>query len=346
MKTLSDFNFNGKKVLIRCDFNVPLSDDGQILDDFRIKEAIPTIRYLVENNARVIIISHLGEPEGKIIPKLSLDLAAQRLAELSNFTVTRIPDLDGNIDKEAISKIGEGEIFVLENLRFHIEETENNLEFAKDLASLADIYVNEAFSVDHRAHASVALVPKFLPSAAGLLLEKEITNLNKVLESPARPMTAIIGGKKVETKTKFINKVSQIADFVLIGDLLEKEIIEKNITLNNPQKVFSAKDHLSDPTIEEDTIKLFTEKIMQSKTVVWNGPLSQTENPQYAQGTLKIANAIIESGAFSVVGGGETIEFIKKQGIINSFSHVSTGGGAVIAYLSGEKLPGIEALDN
>lgn len=346
MKTLKDFNFIDKKVLVRCDFNVPVSDTGEILDGFRIVQALPTVKYLLENKAKVILMSHLGEPEGKVVEILKLNKVAERLSELLGVMVTKLNDCVGQEVENKVLSLKSGEVLLLENLRFHQEETNNEYLFAEALASLADIYVNEAFSVCHRKNASVALLPNYLPACAGFLLEKEIVNLDKVLENPARPMTAIVGGKKVETKSKFINEISAIADFVLIGDLLEKEIIEKRVLLSYPERVFSAKDHLEDKGIEEPTIKLFKEKIMQSKTVVWNGPLSYTEEQKYAKGTLEIANAIIESKAFSVVGGGETVEFLQKSGIMSSFSHVSTGGGAMIAYLSREKLPGIEALQN
>lgn len=372
MKTLRDTNVSNKKVLVRCDFNVPINETGEILDDFRITQALPTIKYLIEKNAKVILMSHLGEPEaclpvgvGKCDENLKLDNVAKKLSELLGVVVLKLDDCIGEKVKEKVENLKIGEVILLENLRFYKEETENNENFAKELSLLicpteapqseggCGIYINEAFSVCHRNNASVSLLPNYLPACAGFLLEKEILNLNKVLgkslsdgKETTGPMTAIIGGKKVETKSKFINAMSEIADFVLIGDLLEKEIIEKNIVLNYPEKVFSAKDHLEDPTIEKETIRLFKEKILQSKIIIWNGPLSKTEKPEYAQGTLEIANAIIDSKAFSVVGGGETVEFLRNQGIIDSFSHVSTGGGAMIAYLSGEVLPGIEALKN
>ncbi len=351
MKTLRDYNFENKKVLVRCDFNVPLDEQGDILDDFRIVQALPTIKYLIEKNAKIVLISHLGEPEGMVVENLKMNNVAKKLSELLNVSVQKADDCIGDDVKKQIDNLKGGEVILLENLRFHKEETHStssgqaNLEFAKELALLCDIYVNEAFSVSHRAHASLVGITEFLPSCAGFLLEKEIVNLNKILKNPERPMTVIVGGKKIETKSKFINKISEIADFVLIGDLIKKEIIDKNIELLYPEKIFSAKDHLEDLAIEEDTVKLFKEKILQSKTIVWNGPLSYTENKEYAKGTLEIAKAIVESKAFSVIGGGETVEFIKSQGMMDQFSHVSTGGGAMIAYLSGEKLPGIEALN-
>ena len=291
-------------------------------------------------------MSHLGEPEGKVVDILKLDNVAKRLSELLKMPVQKADDCVGEDVKKQIESLKSGEVILLENLRFHKEETENNLEFAKELSLLCDIYVNEAFSVCHRNNASIVAITEFLSSCAGFLLEKEIENLDKVLKNPDRPMTVIVGGKKIETKSKFINKISEIADYVLVGDLIKKEINDKSIQLERQEKIFSALDRLEDPAIEEETIKMFKEKIFQSRTIIWNGPLSYTEDRKYAQGTLEIAKAIVESKAFSAIGGGETVEFIKSQGMMDQFSHVSTGGGAMIAYLSGEKLPGIEALES
>jgi 3-phosphoglycerate kinase len=353
MKTLKDFSAQGgpasgwenKKVLVRCDFNVPLSETGEILDDFRIIQALPTIKFLIKQNARIVLISHLGEANGKIVEKLKLDNVAKKLSELLGLLVLKTDDCVGEDVEKQIENLKNSEVMLLENLRFHKEEEENNLEFARQLSLLCDIYVNEAFSVCHREHASLVGITEFLPSCVGFLFEKEIVNLDKVLKNPKKPMTVIIGGKKIETKSKFINKISEIADYVLVGDLIKKEIIDKNIQLTYPEKIFSAVDHLEDPSIEKDTIKMFKDKILKSKTIIWNGPLSKTEDKEYAKGTLDIAKAIVESKAFSVIGGGETVEFIKTHGMMDQFSHVSTGGGAMISYLSGEKLPGITALN-
>jgi phosphoglycerate kinase len=209
---------------------------------------------------------------------------------------------------------------------------------------LGDIYVNDAFAVCHRNQASVTGVPQLLPSCAGLLLEKEIENLDKVMLNPEKPMVAIIGGTKVETKSKFINNISKVADFVIISGLLAKEVADKNIKFNYAEKIVTHVGQLDAMDINEESIKIFHDKIMQAKTVLWNGPFGKFEEKKYAKGSLAIAEAIIESRAFSVVGGGETVEFLEKQGIIEGFNHVSTGGGAMLSYLSGEKFPGIEAL--
>jgi len=323
MKILTDFNVKNKRVLVRCDFNVPLDNNGNILDDFRIKQVLPTIKYLIKNGAKIILMSHLDpENTGVADKKYNLDKVKERL---ENF-------------------LGKDKFILLENLRFHKEETEGNLKFAEELSKLGDIYINDAFSVCHRNHASIVGVPKYLPSGAGLLLAKEIESLNKFLENPEKPIVIIIGGKKVETKSKFINKISKVADCVIISGLIKKEVIEKKIEFESPEKIIGPADNLAAPDIDEKTIKMFEEKILQAKTVLWNGPFGKFEEEKYAKGTLAIAEAIIKSKAFSVIGGGETVEFLEKQGIIDKFSHVSTGGGAMMAYLSGDELPGLKAL--
>lgn len=344
-KTLKDFSLFNKRVLVRCDFNVPIDEKGNILDDFRIKQTLPTIQYLIEQKAKIILMSHLGEPDGKVVPELKLDKVAEKLADYLNLSVGKEDDCVGIEVEEQTKELGQGKVLLLENLRFHKEETDNNLDFAKKLSYLGDIYVNDAFGVCHRDNASITGVPQFLPHCAGLLLEKEILSLDKVMKNPDKPMTAIIGGEKVETKAKFVNNISSVADCIIISGLIEKEVKEKNINFINPEKIIFPTGPLEGLDINEESIKIFSEKILQSKTVLWNGPFGQFESAKYAKGTLAIAKAIIGSGAFSVVGGGETVEFLNKQGMINKFSHVSTGGGAMLAYLAGDKLPGLDALE-
>lgn len=312
MKTLKDFDFKNKRVLVRCDFNVPLSDKGEILDDFRIKESVPTTEYLIKKGAKVILMSHLGRPEGKVVERLRLKPVAQRLEKL----------------------LGQ-KINLLENLRFNPGEKLNNESFAKELAEKGDIYINDAFGACHRAHASIVGIPKFLPAGAGFLLEKEIRILSDLMQHSKKPLVAIIGGAKVETKAKLINKLLQVADCILVNPLMGK----------TSNKIIAPLDVLdSKKDIGEKTIKLFKEKIAEAKTILWNGPLGLIEDERFSKGTAEIARAIAQSNAFSVVGGGETVEFINKLGLIKKFNHVSTGGGAMLAFLSGEKLPGLEAL--
>jgi len=343
-KTLKDFSVINKRVLVRCDFNVPVDEKGNILDDFRIQKTLPTIKYLLENKAKIILMSHLGEPGGKVVPELKLNKVAERLVEYLGFPIGKEDDCVGPEVESETNKLEDGRVLLLENLRFHKEETDNNPEFAKRLSFLGDVYVNDAFGVCHRNQASVTGVPEILPSCAGLLLEKEIESLEKVLKNPEKPMVAIVGGTKVETKSKFINNISKVADFVIISGLIAKEVSEKNIKFDFPEKIVVPFGQLDALDIDEDSIKMFQEKISEAKTIVWNGPFGKFEDKEYAKGTLAIANAIINSGAYSVVGGGETVEFLTKQGMIDKFSHVSTGGGAMLSYLSGEELPGLKAL--
>ena len=345
MRALKDFNFKGKRVLVRCDFNVPLSDQGEILDDFRIKKTIPTIEYLIEKGAKIILTSHLGRPKGKVVEELRLTPIQNRLMEYLDVSITKAPDCIGpEIEKWTI-EMEPGEILLLENLRFHKEEEENDENFAKELAGLADIYINDALGVSHRAHASIVGVAKYLSSGAGLLLEKEIKVLTGLMENPEKPLVAIIGGNKVETKVKLIDKTSEAVDFILIGGLIKKEIKEKNIQLKYPQKIIEPVNEIKGKDIDPQTINLFREKIALAKTVFWNGPLGMIEEERFSKGSEAIAQAIIESGAFSVVGGGEIIEFINKIGLIEKFNYVSTGGGAMLEFLSGEILPGLQAID-
>jgi len=351
MKTLKDFSVIDKRILVRCDFNVPLDEKGDILDDFRIRQTLPTIKYLIDGRAKIILMSHLGEPNGKVIPELKLDKVAEKLVEYLKFPIEKEDDCIGPDVENESNKLEPGRILLLENLRFHKEEIDNDPDFAKKLSYLGDIYVNDAFGVCHRNNASIALMPQYLPSCAGLLLEKEIDSLDKVMINPEKPMIAIIGGTKVETKSKFIDNISGIADCVIISGLIAKEVADlsaqagKNIKFKFPEKLIAPTGQLDALDINDESIKMFCEKIVTAKTILWNGPFGKFEDNHYAKGTLAIANAIINSGAFSVVGGGETVEFLNKQGMIDNFSHVSTGGGAMLSYLAGDELPGLVALE-
>lgn len=344
MKTLRDFNFKDKKVLVRCDFNVPLNEEGEILDGFRIRQAIPTIEYLIRERAKIILMSHLDDPKGQIIENLRLTKIKEKLQELLRRPIVKFLDCVGEEIKKVIAVMQEGEVLILENLRFHKEEEENDQAFAKDLADMGEIYINEAFSCSHRSHASIAGVPQYLPSAAGLLLEKEIKTLAELIENPEKPLVAIIGGKKVETKSKIIDKISEIADWVIVGGLLKKEIEEKKLQFKYSQKIIGPLCQLDSPDIDLKTVEFFKEKISKAKTIFWNGPFGRIEDEEFQKGTEEIAKAIVDSGATSIVGGGETVEFIRKIGLMDKFTHISTGGGAMLSFLGGEKLPGLEAL--
>ncbi len=345
MKTLRDFDIKNKRVLVRCDFNVPLSDQGNILDDFRIKQTLPTINYLIEKGAKVILMSHLGRPEGRVVESLKLTPVQNRLMEYLDLSITRAPDCIGEEIKKWTMEMLPSEILLLENLRFHKEEEENNESFAKTLSKLGDIYINDAFGVCHRAHASTIGIPKYLPSGAGLLLEKEVKVLRELMENANLPLVAIIGGKKAETKVKVIDKISEIGDWVLIGGLIQKEIKEKDIRLKFPQKIIGPVDEIEGKDIGPETCELFKRKIVLAKTIFWSGPLGIIEEEEFSKGSESVAQAIIKSSAFSVVGGGETIEFINKIGLTEKFNHLSTGGGAMLKFLSGQPLPGIKALE-
>lgn len=353
MKTLKEFSVTGKRVLVRCDFNVPVDKNNKITDDFRIKQTIPTIKYLIEQKARIVLMSHLDpESTGVADKKYTLDQVAGKISDYLNVSIEKETDCIGVEVESAVNSLKDGQVLLLENLRFYKEETHSagsgqaDLDFAKKLSYLGDLYVNEAFSVCHRDHASITGVPKFITSCAGLLLEKEITSLQKIMHNPEKPMISIVGGTKVGTKAKFIDKISEVSDFVIISGLIKKEVVENNIKFNYPEKILGPEDNLGALDISENTIKMFSEKIMQAKTILWNGPFGKFEEKKYEKGTLAIADAIIKCKAFSVVGGGETVEFLEKKGMIDKFSHVSTGGGAMLSYLAGEKLPGLEALGN
>ena len=344
LKTVRDFDVKNKRVLVRCDFNVPLNKKGEILDDFRIKKTIPTIEYLIKKGAKLLLMSHLGRPGGKVVEDLRLTPVQVRLMEYLDVSITKAPDCLGKEIEKWTFEMQPGEVLFLENLRFHQEERENDKSFAQELAKLGDIYINDAFGASHRPHASIVGLPQFLPAGAGLLLEKEITALTDLMENSQKPLIAIIGGKKAKTKVKLIDKISEIADFVLIGGVIKKEIKEKNIQLKYPQKIIEPIDEIEEKDIGPETINLFKEKIALAKTIFWNGPLGKIEKEQFLTGTAEIAQAIIKSNVLSVVGGGETVEFITKLGLTEKFNHVSTGGGAMLAFLSGKKLPGLEAL--
>lgn len=369
MKTLKDFNLKEKRALVRVDFNVPFSDKGDILDDFRIRVSLPTLKYLIGKGAKIILISHLGRPEGKFVKKYSLKPTAKRLEKLLNQRVHPVksrqagispkaklfnrvkflPDCIGERVEKEIKKMKAGEIILLENLRFYKEEEKNNKSFAKNLARLADVFINDAFSVCHRTHASVVGITKYLPSVGGFLLKKEIGVLSQIINplagGPKRPLVVIIGGKKIADKAKVAEKFSEMADSLLVGDLVADEIKKGEIKIKPGKIIFPIEDK-EKLDINLKTIEIFKEKIKKAKTIFWAGPLGKIEKKKYQKGTKAIARAIIESGAFSVIGGGDTLEFINKVGLAEKFSHISIGGGAMLDFLAGEKMPGIEALQN
>jgi phosphoglycerate kinase len=388
--TVRDVEVSGKRVLVRVDFNVPLDEaSGAIIDDSRIRAALPTIRYLTERRARVILCSHLGRPKGRAVEKLRLAPVAQRLSQILKQPVKISRDCIGPDAEAAAAELREGDILLLENVRFHPEEEENGAEFARALASLADIYVNDAFGTAHRAHASVVGITRYLPAVAGLLLEKEIINLGGILENPARPFAALLGGAKVSDKVSMIENIMDRVDYILIGggmaatflkaksyevgkSLIEvdkvatalslmEEAAQRGVNLMLPVDVVIAGElspqakgeMVTIGSIPEDkrvvdigpeTIQSFRESLLKCQTVFWNGPMGIYELPQFAEGTKALARVLANLEATTVIGGGSTADAVAEMGLTDSMSFVSTGGGASLEFLSGQALPGIEAL--
>jgi len=388
MKFLRDFNFKDKQVLVRVDFNVPLGDDGRVdeNEDWRLEAALPTIRYLLDQKAKIILLAHLGRPGGKIVESLRLDPIAKRLEELLGQPVVKLDDCLGQEVEGRLKNIQAGEVFLLENLRFQAGEKNNQSDFAQQLAKLGEIYVSNAFGTIHRAHASIVGLPQHLPSCAGLLLEKEIKALSKILDEPIHPLVVIIGGVKISTKIKLIKGFLEQADNLILGGALantvikakgfaigksvvEEEMVDevKKLELTNtrfhiPVDVIASIDaqgqapsriELVGKTEEKemildigpDTIQLFNQIISQAKMIVWNGPMGVSEVAKFASGSLAVAQAVAQSSAFSVVGGGDTITLLEQLNLIDKIDYISTGGGAMLRFLAKEKLPGIEALE-
>jgi 3-phosphoglycerate kinase len=381
MRTLNDFDFENKKTLVRCDFNVGMNEKGEITDDFRIVKTIPTIKYLLEKKAIVILMSHL-EKKDKCI---SLRAVAERLEKILGQKVKFISSCVGSSAFKEVQKLKPGEVALLENLRFEAGEKANDDSFAKELAKLGEVYVNEAFACSHRAHASIVGVSEYLPSYAGLLMESEVANLEKILKNPERPFIVIVGGTKVETKIKTILNISQLADHILFGskigeiiliqkqimlgrELAVKEKLVEKIDLTNSKihlpvdgvmalkdlsEGYSRKAAIGTIRKEEEvydigpeTIKVFKEIIKGAKTIFFNGPMGMFENREFINGTKEIIDAVAKNrNAFKVAGGGETIEAINKFHAAEGFDFLSTGGGAMLEFLSGDKLPGVESLN-
>lgn len=343
LKNIQDIDVKGKTVFLRADLDVPIID-GEITDDTRLKAWFPTLELLLKNQAHVFIAGHLGRPEG-IDEKLSLKPVAlwvKKALELHN--ELEVIDLDGF----KAFKIT-GKLYLLENLRFYKEEEENNEEFSKKLASLADIYVNDAFASSHRAHASIVGVAKFLPSFAGFRLEKEVEVLSKVLENPKRPLCVIIGGAKIETKLPLVEKMHAFADYVLVGG----EIAENDKVLLKIQheKIQGQKSALlvadltkNSKDITTKSAENFVQIVLNANTIVWNGPMGLVEEKESQNGTNILAQGLSKISAEKIAGGGDTIAYLKKNNFLDNFSFVSTGGGAMLEFLAGEKLPGLEVL--
>lgn len=348
MKNLREADLPGKRVLMRCDFNVPLSKNGDVLDDFRIRSSLPTIEYILGKKGKLVLMTHLGDPDGKPTKSLSVRRVQERLAELLDVQVAMAADCVGKEVEESVRRMKPGEALLLENVRFHKEEQENGKEFAKQLAVLGDIYANDAFSVCHRKHASVVGVPRLLPSYSGFSLEHELQGLERLLAHPSCPVVAIIGGKKIESKLPVIDTIAKTADAVLLGNVLANEAKKKKVKFKDPSKVFMPEDGIpkgKEFDIGPKTKALYLKILKKAKTIFWVGPLGKYEDVMYEEGSLAIAQAIIKSSAYSVAGGGNLLAFLGKHRLREKFSHISTGGSAMLEFLAGKKLPGLEALE-
>ena len=353
LSKLTDFDFQNKNVLVRCDIDVPLVErEIRVEDETRIKACLPTVEYLLEKGAKVILMGHLGRPEGEVVEELKMAPVAQKIKDLLKLKATSRRDSQNGAGEKLKVQLKiqnfpvyilEENLWLLENLRFYPGEEANDLEFAKSLSFLGDFYVNEAFAASHREHASLVGLPKFLPHCAGFHFLEEVENLSQILENPQRPLVFIIGGAKPETKIQMVAEFASKADSVLVGGTLSqgksvKEQENKNVSWGD-----LTDDRLD---INEETIEEFEEIIKTAGTIVWNGPLGRCEDEKWEAGTRKIAEAIAESKAFKVVGGGDTINALNKFGILSKMDFVSLGGGAMLEFLAQGTLPGIKALTN
>ena len=391
-KTIEDIDVAGKKVLARCDFNVPLKD-GEITNDKRIVAALPTIKYLMEHGAKVILCSHLGRPKGEYKPEFSLAPVAKRLSEYLGVEVklAEDPEVVGENAKKMAAELKDGEVMLLENVRYRAEETKNEENFSKELASLADIFVNDAFGTAHRAHCSTTGVASFLPAVCGFLIQKEIKFMGGALADPKRPLVAILGGAKVSDKIGVIENLIAKCDTIIIGggmaytfmkylghnigtSLLEADWVEKAGEMmkkaedkgvrflipvdnkvgkeydENTESQIVNSDEIPDGWMGLDigpkTQEIFADAIKGAGTVIWNGPMGVSEWENFAAGTISVANAVADSGAISIIGGGDSVAAVTKLGFADKMSHISTGGGASLEFLEGKDLPGICALQD
>ena len=389
-KTVMDVDVKGKRVLVRVDYNVPLNDAGEVTDDKRITASLPTVNYLLEHGARVILCSHLGRPKGEPKPEFSLKPVAVRLAQLlPNVKIGFVEDCIGPEAKRKAMALNDGEILLLENLRFHKEEEKNDPAFAKELASLAELYVSDAFGTVHRAHASTAGVAAYLPAVAGFLIGKELSVMGEALEKPERPFVAILGGAKVADKIGVIKNLLQKCDTLIIGggmaytffkavgyeigdSLLDADSIglagelmaeakERGVKLLLPEDTICAKEFSADAepilvdsmNIPDDclgmdigpkAIEAYSNAVKDAGTVIWNGPMGVFEFPAFAKGTQAVAEALSNSNAITIIGGGDSAAAVEQLGYADKMTHISTGGGASLEFLEGKELPGVACL--
>lgn len=391
-KTVKDINWQGKTAVMRADFNVPLQD-GVISDDTRIKAAIPTIRYLIENDAKIVLLSHLGRPKGEVIPEFSLAPVAAKLSEYLGQEVKLVASdkvVDDNV-KKAVASLTAGDVILLENVRYRAEEEKNDPDFSKELSELGDVFVQDAFGTAHRAHASTTGIADYIPAVSGFLIEKELAYLDHAVENPERPFAAIMGGAKVADKIPVITNLLDKVDILLIGggmsytflksqgysigtSLLDEEAItlaqdilkkaeEKGVKMLLPVDVVAADDFSNDSAhdtydidsipenrmgmdIGHKTIKLYTDLLKTTKTVVWNGPVGVFEMSTFSKGTRAIAECLAElDDATTIIGGGDSAAAVDQFGLADKMTHISTGGGASLEFLEGKALPGIAIIE-
>lgn len=340
LPSLKDLNLTGKTVLLRTDYDVPLDQDGRVADASRIEDSLPTIKYLISQKAKIIIVAHLNRPGGKVVKGLSLKPVAEKLNLLLGRKVHLSSQVLGEKTDRAVKELRPKEILLLENLRFDSREVENEKGFAKRLASLAEVYINDAFAVSHRRHASVVGVPRHLPSAAGLDLIKEVDTLTNVLQKPRRPVVVILGGVK-RSKTEAAKKMLDWADSILVGGKL---VLYDGIPKLLGKEKVSGHLKRRGEDINAESIKKFEEVIAKAGTIIWSGPMGAYEKEEFSQGTRKIAQAVVDSGAYTVVGGGDTEAALTKFGLVEKIDYISSGGGAMLFFLSKGTLPGIEAI--
>lgn len=390
-KDITDINVENKKVLVRCDFNVPFDENKNITDTSRIDKSLKTIKYLISHKAKVILCSHLGRPKGEFNLNFSLLPVAKYLSQALNLNVKMATDVIGENAKALSEALKTGEVMLLENVRFHHEEEKNDPDFSKKLASLAEIYVNDAFGTAHRAHASTCGVAAYLPSVCGFLIQKELEVMGNALNNPQKPFVAILGGSKVSDKIGVINNLLDKVDALIIGGGMAYTFMNAlgysiGESICEPDKINLAKDimvkvkekdvkflipvdnkvgleYKSDTeykVVDSDSIPegwmgldigpkteaLFTNALQGAKTVVWNGPMGVSEWENFSSGTLAVAKAVADSGAISIIGGGDSAAAIEKLGLADKMTHISTGGGASLKFLEGKELPGIACLED
>lgn len=342
LPSVKKLKISQKNVLLRTDYDVPLTSDGQVADESRIKDSLSTINYLLARKAAVIIIAHLDRPGGRPVPGLSLNPVVERLQmKLPKVKIKFTQEISGEKTKRMVANLKAGEVLVLENLRFDPGEIKNDSQFAKTLAGLAEAYVNNAFAASHREHASIAKMPRFLPAGFGLDFLEEVRVLTKVRNKPKHPVVLILGGKK-KSKIEIAKAMTNIADFILVGgELVEYEGVSEIVSRH--QKIIgSLTKHGED--ITPQTAGEFKKIIAQAKTIIWSGPMGVFEEKKFASGTREIALAVAKSRAYSVVGGGETEAALTKFGVVDKIDYISSGGGAMLAFLAAGTLPGIEAV--